>query len=54
MATAQIGQIKPFEIGSDYWELPEQLEQFLLANGIVDEKKNVAVLVTVIGQKVRS
>ena len=50
MAAAQIGQIEPFEIGSDDWELyAKRLEQ--LANGIDEEKRKVAVLVTVIGQK---
>ena len=39
MATAQIGHIKPFEIESDDWELyDEQLDQFMLANGIDDKK----------------
>ena len=52
MAAAQIGQIEPFEIGSNDWELyAEPLEQFLLANGIDEEKRKVAVLVMVIGQK---
>ena len=47
MATAQIGHIEPFEVGSDDWELyAERLEQFLLANGIDDDKRKVAVLVT--------
>ena len=50
MATAQIGHIELFEMGSD-WELyAEQLDQFLLANGI-DDKQKVTVFVTVIGQK---
>jgi hypothetical protein len=52
MATTQIGHLEPFEIGSDDWELyAERLDQSLLANGIDDDKKKVAVLVTVIGQK---
>ena len=52
MATAQIGHIKLFEIESDDWELyAEQLDQFMLANGIDDNKKKVMVFVTVIGQK---
>ena len=55
MAIAQIGHIEPFEVGSDDWELyAERLDQFLLANGIDDDKKKVAVLVTVIGQKAYS
>ena len=49
MANNQIGHIEPFEIGSDDWELyAERLEQFLLANGIDDDKKKVAVFITVI------
>ena len=52
MANNQIGHIEPFEIGSDDWELyAERLEQFLLANGIDDDKKKVAVFITVIGPK---
>ena len=52
MAANQIGQIEPFEIGSGDWELyAERLEQFLLANGIDDDRKKVAVFVTVIGAK---
>ena len=52
MATAQIGHIEPFEIGSDDWELyAEQLEKFLLTNGIDDDNRKFAVLVTVTGQK---
>ena len=55
MAIAQIGHIELFEIGSDDWELyAERLDQFLLANGIDDDKKKVVVLVTVIGQKAYS
>ena len=50
MATTQIGHLEPFEIESDDWELyAERLDQFLLANGIDNDKKKVAVLVTVIG-----
>ena len=46
------GHIEPFEMESDDWELyTERLDQFLLANGIDDDKKKVAVFVTVIGQK---
>ena len=45
MATSQIGQIEPFEIGSGDWELyAERLEQFLLANGIDDDKKSRSLL----------
>ena len=52
MASAQIGQIEPFDIGSDDCEVyAERVDQFLLANGIEDDKRKVAVLVTVIGQK---
>ena len=51
-ATTLIGHLEPFKIEGDDWELyTERLDQFLLANGIDDDKKNVAVLVTVIGQK---
>ena len=47
-----IGHIEPFEIGSNDWELyAERLEQFLLANGIDDDKKKVAVFITVNGPK---
>ena len=53
MAATQIGHIEPFEIGNDDCELyAERLDQFMLANGIDDEKRKVAVFLTVIGQKV--
>ena len=41
MANTQIGHIEPFEMDSDDWELyPEKLDQFMLANGINDNKKS--------------
>ena len=50
--SAQIGHIEPFEIGSDDWDsYAERLDQFMLANGIDDDKKKVAVFITVIGVK---
>ena len=39
MATTQLGNIEPFETGSDDWEhYSERLDQFMLPNGINDEK----------------
>ena len=53
-ATAYIGQVEPFEPGTDDWQLyTERLEQFFAANEIPDGKKK-AVFLTVIGTKAYS
>ena len=39
-------------MGNDDWEFyAERLDQFMLANGIDDEKRKVTVFLTIIGQK---
>ena len=50
-----LGQVEPFELGNDDWVLyTERLDQFFLANGITDNQKKVAVLLTAIGPKAYS
>ena len=52
MTTATLGQVEPFDLQVDDWVLyAERLEQFFVANGITDDAKKVAVLLTVIGGK---
>jgi len=52
MTTATLGQVEPFDPQVDDWVLyTERLEQFFVANGITDDAKKVAVLLTVIGGK---
>ena len=52
MTTATLGQVEPFNPQVDDWVLyTERLEQFFVANGITDDAKKVAVLLTVIGGK---
>ena len=54
MAVATLGQVEPFDLESDDWVLyTERLDQFFVANAIVNNKK-VAVLLTVIGAKAYS
>lgn len=51
MATTTLGQVEPFELGSNDWVLyTERLDQFFVANGIMEDKK-VAMLLTVVGAK---
>ena len=50
-----IGHVDAFQIGADDWEqYTERLEQYLVANGINDAGKKLAVFVTVIGSKAYS
>jgi len=50
MTTATLGQVEPFDPQVDNWVLyTQRLEQFFVANGITDDAKKVAVLLTVIG-----
>ena len=52
MTTATLGQVEQFDPQVDDWVLyTERLEQFFVANGITDDAKKVAVLLTVIGGK---
>ena len=48
--STHFGQVEQFEIGKDDWQL-YRLEQFFLTNGITDDRKKVAVFLTVIGAK---
>ena len=50
MATATLGQVESFEVEGGDWNVYfERLDQFLVANGVVDDAKKVAVFLTVIG-----
>ena len=52
MAAATLGQLEPFDPQVDDWVMyTERTEQFFVANGITDDAKKVAVLLTVIGGK---
>ena len=49
MATATLGQVEPFEVeGGDWNVYSERLDQFVVANGVVDDAKKVAVFLMVI------
>ena len=50
--TNLIGQVEAFQPGIDDWEqYTERLEQYFVANKVVDETRQLAVLITVIGSK---
>ena len=52
MATTIIGQVEAFQSGVDDWEqYTERLEQYFVANDIVDAGKKLAVFLTVVGTK---
>ena len=45
-----LGQVEPFELeGGDWNVYTERLDQYLVANGVADDAKKVAVFLTVIG-----
>ena len=49
-ATVMLGQVELFELeGGDWNVYTERLDQFLVANGVADSAKKVAVFLTVIG-----
>ena len=50
--TATLGQVEPFDPQVDDWvQYSERLEHYFVANTITEDKKKVAILVTVIGGK---
>ena len=50
MATVTLGQVEPFELeGGDWNVYTERLDQYLVADGVADDAKKVAVFLTVIG-----
>ena len=50
MATVTLGQVELFELeGGDWNVYTKQLDQFLVANGVADGTKKVAVFLTIIG-----
>ena len=53
MGSNTVGQMEPFdhERGDDWPTYVKRLEQYFAANGMTEEKKMVAVLVTVMGAK---
>ena len=49
---AILGHMDPFDVQNDDWSLyTERLGQFFVANDIADDKKKVAVLLTVVGTR---
>ena len=49
MATS-FGSMEPFDIKSDEWnEYTERMEQYFIANAITEDKKQIAVFLTLIG-----
>ena len=53
MAAATLGQLEPFDLRVNDWVMyTERTEQLFVANGITDDAKMVAVLLTVTGGKV--
>ena len=53
MGSNTVGQMEHFdyESGDDWPTYVERLEQYLTANSVTEEKKKVAVLITVMGAK---
>lgn len=52
MVTTTIGQVETFQPGVDDWEhYTEILQQYFIANDIVDDSKKLAVFLTIIGTK---
>ena len=50
--TTTLGRIEPFDVQSDDWSLyMERLGQFFVANGIMEDARKVAVLLTMMGGK---
>ena len=50
--TNLIGQVEAFQSGIDDWEqYTERLEQYFVANKVVDEAQQLAVFITVVGSK---
>ena len=55
MASNLLGSIEQFDLNSGNWnEYVEHLEQYLIANEIVDPQKKVAVFLTIIGSETYS
>ena len=49
---AKLGHVEPFNVQTDDWSLyTERLSQYFVANDITEDKKKVAVLLTVMGNK---
>lgn len=50
MSSKTIGHVEHFQPGVDDWEqYEERLQQYFVANGINDEDKKWAILLTVVG-----
>ena len=49
---AKLGHVEPFNVQTDDWSLyTERLSQYFVANDITEDKKKVAVFLTVMGNK---
>ena len=52
MATRLVGALGPFDQGTTQWSsYAERMEEYLLANGVTEERKKVAILLSTIGSQ---
>ena len=52
MATRLVGALGPFDQGTRQWSsYAERMEEYLLANGVTEERKKVAILLSTIGSQ---
>ena len=49
MATVTLGQVEPFELEGGNWNVyTERQDEFLVANGVADDTKKIAVFLMVV------
>ena len=52
MASRLVGTLGPFDQGTTQWSsYAERMEEYLLANGVTEERKKVAILLSTIGSQ---
>ena len=52
MATRLVGALGPFDQGTTQWSsYAERMEEYLLANGVTEERKKVAILLSTMGSQ---
>ena len=52
MAIRLVGDLGPFDQGTTQWSsYAERMEGYLLANGVIEENKKVAILLSTIGNQ---
>ena len=50
MATPLLGCLEPFDSSNEEWgAYMERMDEFLIANGVDDDRKKVAVLLSTVG-----